>query len=491
MSTLPNSPATPNHALQRTRLRRHGSSAPSDRRRRCPPTIAACRAASAVAELGVVRRCYVSRVESRSTQSRSLVVRFSRVARFGFPSLHALTAPAVWRSQRSTVSARPSFSSSSFTRLDRPTVLAFSSFMRSADSPFWPVVAGRFLPMPATPNHALQRTAPRVTLAAADHPAACAHPAPAALPAASAPRSAVAELGVVRRFRRTHHEERVCNNCNQPPTPIGRPQPTKPERDRYPRSEQHAAFHHSCPPVSPREPRSLLAFLARSLRPPSSSVRLVYGLPSPHRLGARGPLLGASSRIVSPSRSGCCLSSFFAPSRWLPSSSFAFVPSAPTGVAIRRMSSSVSFGGGVTPPKAASRILFHFAQFATHSFDRLAKTHQRDTTAARGLITLALGATIALPSPPLRRVPLTRSTTRLSGRLTANSETTNGSKLQFNQAPNHALQRTRSAVMPCASVPTSRATPAMHRARQLRESLSLGSFGVAARFVFNEPFFRT
>ena len=33
------------------------------------------------------------------------------------------------------------------------------------------------------PNpYALQRTAPRVTLAAAHHPAACAHPAPAALP---------------------------------------------------------------------------------------------------------------------------------------------------------------------------------------------------------------------------------------------------------------------------------------------------------------------
>ena len=32
------------------------------------------------------------------------------------------------------------------------------------------------------PNHALQRTAPRVTLAAAGHPAACAHPAPATFP---------------------------------------------------------------------------------------------------------------------------------------------------------------------------------------------------------------------------------------------------------------------------------------------------------------------
>jgi hypothetical protein len=33
-----------------------------------------------------------------------------------------------------------------------------------------------------SPNHALQRTAPGVTLAAADRPAACAHPAPAAFP---------------------------------------------------------------------------------------------------------------------------------------------------------------------------------------------------------------------------------------------------------------------------------------------------------------------
>ena len=32
------------------------------------------------------------------------------------------------------------------------------------------------------PNHALQRTAPRVTLAAAHHPAAFAHPAPATFP---------------------------------------------------------------------------------------------------------------------------------------------------------------------------------------------------------------------------------------------------------------------------------------------------------------------
>ena len=43
-----------------------------------------------------------------------------------------------------------------------------------------------------TPNHALQRTAPRVTLAAADRPATCAHPAPGRLrpqPARRAPQS--------------------------------------------------------------------------------------------------------------------------------------------------------------------------------------------------------------------------------------------------------------------------------------------------------------
>jgi hypothetical protein len=35
---------------------------------------------------------------------------------------------------------------------------------------------------PKSPNHALQRTAPRVTLAATHRPAAFAHPAPAAFP---------------------------------------------------------------------------------------------------------------------------------------------------------------------------------------------------------------------------------------------------------------------------------------------------------------------
>jgi len=54
-----------------------------------------------------------------------------------------------------------------------------------------------------TPNGALQRTAPRVTLAAACHPAACAHPAPAAFPqpARRAPQSlSLGSLGAATRI---------------------------------------------------------------------------------------------------------------------------------------------------------------------------------------------------------------------------------------------------------------------------------------------------
>ena len=78
-------------------------------------------------------------------------------------------SPSVWCCERRTVSAR----------------LSISAFVASPVSPsgrFWPVVVRRFLPTTATPNHALQRTAPRVTLAAADLPAAFAHPAPATFP---------------------------------------------------------------------------------------------------------------------------------------------------------------------------------------------------------------------------------------------------------------------------------------------------------------------
>jgi hypothetical protein len=55
-----------------------------------------------------------------------------------------------------------------------------------------------------TPNHALQRTAPGVTLAAADRPAACAHPAPGRLrpqPARRPPQSlSLGSLGAAPRI---------------------------------------------------------------------------------------------------------------------------------------------------------------------------------------------------------------------------------------------------------------------------------------------------
>ena len=55
-----------------------------------------------------------------------------------------------------------------------------------------------------SPNHALQRTAPGVTLAAADRPAACAHPAPGHLrpqPARRPPQSlSLGSLGVATRY---------------------------------------------------------------------------------------------------------------------------------------------------------------------------------------------------------------------------------------------------------------------------------------------------
>ena len=56
---------------------------------------------------------------------------------------------------------------------------------------------------PTWPNHALQRTAPGVTLAAADHPATFAHPAPSHLrpqPARRPPQSlSLGSLGVIAR----------------------------------------------------------------------------------------------------------------------------------------------------------------------------------------------------------------------------------------------------------------------------------------------------
>ena len=59
-------------------------------------------------------------------------------------------SPAVWCCERRSVSASPSVS-------------ALVASPVSPSQRFWPVVARRFLPTAATPNHALQRTAPGVT----------------------------------------------------------------------------------------------------------------------------------------------------------------------------------------------------------------------------------------------------------------------------------------------------------------------------------------
>jgi hypothetical protein len=67
----------------------------------------------------------------------------------GLVSVSFMSSPstAVWRSERSSVSASPGFPA----RLVSPVL---------PSQRFWPVVTQRFLPTTATPNQALQRTAP-------------------------------------------------------------------------------------------------------------------------------------------------------------------------------------------------------------------------------------------------------------------------------------------------------------------------------------------
>ncbi len=87
------------------------------------------------------------------------------------------------------------------------------------------VAAGSHFPLdsemansnPTSPNHALQRTAPGVTLAAADRPATCAHPAPAALPqpARRAPQSlSLGSFGDFSRFPRERRLARVSRDSS-------------------------------------------------------------------------------------------------------------------------------------------------------------------------------------------------------------------------------------------------------------------------------------
>ena len=127
-------------------------------------------------------RAIAGRVSSRP---RSVIRPAGIAAFFGPVSVsRALASFAPAPPNHSTLS---SSSSRAFSLLLAPSATGF------ADAQF---------PMTATPNHALQRTAPRVTLAAAHRPAACAHPAPAMSPqpARRAPQSlSLGSLGVATR----------------------------------------------------------------------------------------------------------------------------------------------------------------------------------------------------------------------------------------------------------------------------------------------------
>jgi hypothetical protein len=86
------------------------------------------------------------------------------------------------RSTRTQPSSRHLVQSPSRSHVAIPDAPIFASHTASSAASTMQPRLAPFANEPESPNHALQRTAPRVTLAAADHPAACAHPAPAAFP---------------------------------------------------------------------------------------------------------------------------------------------------------------------------------------------------------------------------------------------------------------------------------------------------------------------
>ena len=164
---------SPNHALQRTAPRVTVAAilacARLVRSWRCPTSIASfCAPPSqlprhappslSLGSLGVATHLVCNHASFQvCRESMSVSETHGLVGRsFTFPP-----STAVWPSEGSTVFARPSFlvsvaSSVSTSRRFQSSL----TFMRSADSPFWPVVAWTFIPTTATPNHALQRTAP-------------------------------------------------------------------------------------------------------------------------------------------------------------------------------------------------------------------------------------------------------------------------------------------------------------------------------------------
>ena len=174
-------PATPNHALQRTAPR--VTLAATDHPAACAhpaPAMFPQPARRAPQSLSLGSLDVASSLLSNHASIKASCESMPLSETYTLVSVSFTSSPsaAVWRSQRSTVSARPSFSSAAASPvLDRPTVWPSLSRMRSADSPFWPVVTGRFLPTPATSNYALQRTAP-ARHPGCSRPPRCARPQP-------------------------------------------------------------------------------------------------------------------------------------------------------------------------------------------------------------------------------------------------------------------------------------------------------------------------
>ena len=156
-------PTSPNHALQRTAP---CVTAPASTTafppamqvpRRPPPSLS-------LGSLGVAPRLVSNHASLRVYCGPIIPCRPHALAH---SSLTSSPSTAFWRHPGFTSSPSLIFSVpvTSPVSTDR-RLWSFLSPMRSADSLFWPVVVWAVFPNNATPNHALQRTAPRVTVAA-------------------------------------------------------------------------------------------------------------------------------------------------------------------------------------------------------------------------------------------------------------------------------------------------------------------------------------
>ena len=117
-------------------------------------------------------------------------------------------------------------------------------------------------------------------------------------------------------------------------------------------------------------------------------------------------------------------------------------------------------------------------------FDRVASLSASSTTASQS-INISCRQSLFLPSTSRLATNLCQ-TNILRGSIMSERYVPSASDQSPNMkpSPNHALQRTGASVTPAASAAAF--PPATQRSRQPRPSLSLGSLGVATRFVFNE-----